>query len=304
MDTETGRLRVRMAQDEIFHCYILVFVSKKSRHNYQGESIRIDCVEYTKVDETIEKLSQNNYGFIELTRCRSPPIFIEDGERIRISLSGGMKLPLLFHKSHMLITFLREGLHKHIIFPVETRYGNRPSCLGYIDFKQVRGGLIHQAFFDVDFPFGKETLRGLPGTCSSSASHASSTPDDSVMSVIYDRTVSLDASVQRIDPGTHHLMVPNIILTLTKALPANEWKFIFRAICVADGSEINADDIISEAEQNNPGNVREVKYQSLQNWADKKDFRTPRDMLDTLIQRLETGENRRVAYVLKQSFNA
>ncbi|XP_033745478.1 uncharacterized protein LOC117330992 [Pecten maximus] len=290
MITETGKLRVRMAHDEIFHCHILVFATG-NKHNYQGESIRVDCVENKQVEETIEKLRHNSYGFVELTKCRSPPIFIEDGERIRISLRGGMKLPVGFRKDQMIITFLREGFHKHIVFPVETHFGNRPTSLGYLDFNRMDGQkeMIYETFFDVDFPFKKMALDAN-----------SVSPSPTPFGSGFHLTSPRQASSPEDQPSTPPYIMDKIIGTLTNMLPPNEWKFILRAII--DDSCVEADNIISEAELNNKGNVKEAIYQSLRTWAQKTNLSSPNQKFDAIIQGLENENYVEIASRLKAQY--
>ncbi|XP_021363183.1 uncharacterized protein LOC110456651 isoform X3 [Mizuhopecten yessoensis] len=313
MVTQTGKLRARMAHDEIFHCHILVFMSENI-HNYQGKSIRVECVENKDVQKTIDKLHAMNYGFIELTKCRSPPIFIEDGERIRISLHGGIKLPWGFRKDQMIISFLREGLHTHIVFPVVTQFGNRPSHFGYIDFDRAEGQkeMLYHTFFDVDFPF--PGMRLEPGSETASLSSMELSPQftrsaqgviseaTSLKSMIGSGSDSASSSKASLPEG-HTSTTANIMLkinsSLSEMLINTNWKFVLRAVFFSD-SELGADSIISEAEKNNSGNVREAIYSVLTAWTYKTNHKTPKEMFDAIIRGLKEEDFEQIALTLKE----
>ncbi|XP_069142464.1 uncharacterized protein [Argopecten irradians] len=305
--TETGKLRARMAHDEIFHCHILVFITK-CKHDYQGESLRIECVEQKQVQDTIDKLKNIDLGFVELRKCRSPPLFIEDGERIRISLRGGIKLPVGFRKDQMVITFLREGLHKHIVFPVETHFGNRPTSLGYIDFNRLDGKkeLLYETFFDVDISVKKMTFDAslLPSLTSSRlGSRASSAAGGPYIASSRASTYS-DGSVRTPSPDDQQYMVPNImdkvICTVANMLPPTDWKFVLRSI-IGD-SCVAADTMISQAEFNSRGDLKETIYQSLKSWTHKTNLKTRKQIFDAIIQGLKNENYIAIASELNTTF--
>ncbi|XP_060069548.1 uncharacterized protein LOC132549618 [Ylistrum balloti] len=293
MSTDTGKLRVLMALGKIFHCHILVFATRNAC-SYQGKCIRVECVERKQVNETTEKLSDMQHGFEELVNCRSPPIFLEDGDRIRISLRGGIKLPLGFRKDQMIITFLLEGLQKHIVFPVETQIGNRPVHFGYLDFNRVDGHreLIYETFFDADFTFRK-------------MSQGRYIKDINKFSITYFDFIDI---IFLSFPGTTEdqqvtipIVLERVINTLTTSIPPKDWKFVLRAIIGNSG--LNSENIISEAECNHKGDVKEAIYQSLTRWAYKTSLTTTEQKFNAIIQGLLHENFDAIANDLKEKYD-
>ncbi|XP_060069547.1 uncharacterized protein LOC132549617 [Ylistrum balloti] len=290
MVTETGKLLTRMAHGEIFHCHILVFVPP-SPITYQRESIRVECVEEKRIPETLEKLSDNRYGYRELTRCRSPPIFLKDGERIRINLNGGIKLPEGFQKDQMIITFLREGLHKHVVFPAVTKFGNRPSPWAYLNFNRSDGKTIYETFFDAEFPFRKEkqkadygaSFESLPYLANRSRAVSALDINETGKTIPFSRPVSAPSDQSSRSPS----IIDKTVLVLTELLSPKEWKFVLREI-IDEKKEVNPDSIIEEAVANNKSDVKEAIYQSLKSWTHMyMSSCTQNQKVDEIIQRLQ-----------------